>query len=141
MATLDNIFFHGHTLSFSPTKPLTKPDNPSLLILKSDPPTNWVFKTRKRKRRTPVVVGAVSEDQEVAQPKLDDPEEAGMGLSVTGSKKSEAFWETEGEELDRLTTRAINAASVLGVGTLAVTRLFTIDHDYWHVSQINDIVY
>lgn len=30
--------------------------------------------------------------------------------------------------------RFFNAAIVLGAGTLAITKLLTIDHDYWHVS-------
>jgi protein Mpv17 len=35
-----------------------------------------------------------------------------------------------------MTSRAINATIVLGFGTLAVSRLLTIDHDYWHVSDV-----
>lgn len=39
---------------------------------------------------------------------------------------------------DLLTSsRAINAAIVLGFGAFAVTKLLTIDHDYWHVSIFN----
>ncbi|PNX90970.1 peroxisomal membrane protein 2-like, partial [Trifolium pratense] len=35
---------------------------------------------------------------------------------------------------DILISRAINATIVLGFGAFAVTKLLTIDHDYWHVS-------
>jgi protein Mpv17 len=35
---------------------------------------------------------------------------------------------------DILTSRAINATILLGFGAFAVTKLLTIDHDYWHVS-------
>lgn len=31
--------------------------------------------------------------------------------------------------------RFFNAAIVLGAGTLAITKLLTIDHEYWHVSS------
>ncbi|KAI3699381.1 hypothetical protein L2E82_43651 [Cichorium intybus] len=36
------------------------------------------------------------------------------------------------EEIDKFMGKAINASIVLGVGTLAVTRLLAIDHEYWH---------
>ena len=39
----------------------------------------------------------------------------------------------DGDDLDKLTSRAINALIVLGFGTYAVSKLLTIDHDYWHV--------
>lgn len=32
--------------------------------------------------------------------------------------------------------RLLNAAIVLGAGSLAITRLLTIDHDYWHVRAL-----
>lgn len=41
------------------------------------------------------------------------------------------------DDSDRLTSRAINAFIVLGFGTFAVSKLLTIDHDYWHVSVFN----
>lgn len=40
----------------------------------------------------------------------------------------------EGDDLDRLVSKGINATIVLGFGTFAVTKLLTIDNDYWHVS-------
>ena len=44
------------------------------------------------------------------------------------------------EDLDKLTSRAINAAIVLGFGTFAITKLFTTDHEYWHVSHLNYLI-
>ena len=38
-------------------------------------------------------------------------------------------------ESDRLIDRTINATIVLAAGTYAITKLLTIDHDYWHVSK------
>lgn len=64
------------------------------------------------------------------------------GFLVNGSQQFDAFSTflpllgegDDDQDLDRLTSRAINAAIVLGFGTFAITKLFTIDHDYWHVS-------
>ena len=38
------------------------------------------------------------------------------------------------EDYNKFVGRAINAAIVLGFGTFAITKLLSIDHDYWHVS-------
>lgn len=42
--------------------------------------------------------------------------------------------EEEEEDLHKLIDRAINAAIVLAAGSFAITKLLTIDRDYWHVS-------
>jgi protein Mpv17 len=52
----------------------------------------------------------------------------GFSASGTGSPIE------AGEEMGMMIDRAINAAIVLAAGTFAVTKLLTIDHDYWHVS-------
>lgn len=39
------------------------------------------------------------------------------------------------EEMEKLMDRTINAAIVLAAGTFAITKLLTIDRDYWQVSQ------
>jgi hypothetical protein len=44
-------------------------------------------------------------------------------------------------ESERLIDRTINAMIVLGAGTYAITKLLTIDHNYWHVSTILYYVY
>lgn len=38
-------------------------------------------------------------------------------------------------EMDRLIDRTINAMIVLAAGSYAITKLLTIDQDYWHVSK------
>ncbi|CAN6927981.1 unnamed protein product [Brassica oleracea] len=38
----------------------------------------------------------------------------------------------ESEEMDKMIDRSINATIVLAAGTYAITKLLTIDHDYWH---------
>ncbi|PPS06466.1 hypothetical protein GOBAR_AA14182 [Gossypium barbadense] len=37
------------------------------------------------------------------------------------------------DNVKKLSSRAINASIVLGFDTFAVSKLLTIDHDYWHV--------
>lgn len=41
-----------------------------------------------------------------------------------------------GEDFDKQLDRAINAMIVLAAGTFAITKLLTIDHDYWHVCDL-----
>lgn len=45
-----------------------------------------------------------------------------------------------GEDLDKLIDRAINASIVLAAGTFAITKLLTIDHDYWHGWTLYEIL-
>ena len=42
--------------------------------------------------------------------------------------------ERESVDMERWIDRTINATIVLAAGTYAITRLLTIDQDYWHVS-------
>lgn len=39
------------------------------------------------------------------------------------------------EDLDKMVDRSINAAIVLAASTFAITKLLTIDRDYWHVGN------
>ncbi|KAK9000879.1 hypothetical protein V6N11_081361 [Hibiscus sabdariffa] len=85
------------------------------------------------------VVQSVTEDKELAPPKTDHSEEAKKPLLLlpNGSKILELFSsssEMEGgdDDVKKMSSRAINASIVLGFGTLAVSKLLTIDHDYWH---------
>ncbi|KAL2483652.1 Peroxisomal membrane 22 kDa (Mpv17/PMP22) family protein [Forsythia ovata] len=59
--------------------------------------------------------------------------EGASGFSSAGSTVG-GPGSSDGEEVDirRLIDRAINATIVLAAGTFAVTKLLTIDHDYWH---------
>ncbi|KAH6795719.1 hypothetical protein C2S51_036705 [Perilla frutescens var. frutescens] len=50
---------------------------------------------------------------------------SGVGGPGSGDGKSE-------EETERLIDRAINATIVLAAGSFAISKLLTIDHDYWH---------
>ncbi|KAJ8567877.1 hypothetical protein K7X08_020599 [Anisodus acutangulus] len=40
--------------------------------------------------------------------------------------------ENKEEDIEKLIDRAINATLVLAAGSFAITKLLTIDHDYWH---------
>lgn len=76
------------------------------------------YKRLVTERKSLIVVGSITEDKEAIDVKSEnfEPEE-------DGDKDS-----------DRLMSRGINAAIVLAAGTVAVTKLLSIDHDYWHVS-------
>ncbi|KAJ1691692.1 hypothetical protein LUZ63_015847 [Rhynchospora breviuscula] len=60
----------------------------------------------------------------------------GGGFSASGS----GSMIEGGEEMGKMIDRAINAAIVLAAGTFAVTKLLTIDHDYWQGWTIFEIV-
>ncbi|XP_027061256.1 uncharacterized protein [Coffea arabica] len=56
----------------------------------------------------------------------------GTGSSVEGEKGE--------QEMERLMDSAINASIVLAAGTFAVTKLLTIDSDYWHGWTLYEIL-
>lgn len=82
------------------------------------------LKTQKQRitERRSLIVGSIIEDREAIDVKKTntfDPQEE----------------EPKGDrDTDRLMSRGINTAIVLAAGTVAVTKLLSIDHDYWHVS-------
>lgn len=92
--------------------------------LKLNPSKNTSFLTTKRRNW---IIGSVTEDKEVVSLKNESKELEAVSSEEKGR---------EVDENDRLITRAINATIVLGAGTVAVTKLLTIDHDYWHVSHL-----
>ncbi|XVF04131.1 hypothetical protein REPUB_Repub05bG0055700 [Reevesia pubescens] len=55
------------------------------------------------------------------------------GFSSSGSASGSGFGIGEGnqEEMERFVDRTINATIVLAAGTFAITKLLTIDHDFW----------
>ena len=107
---------------------------------KSNPPNNLSFSTQKRRN---LVIGSVTEDREVVPVKNKLAEDQESRLLLNGSDEFQPLSPSEGREeeqgdddLDRLVSKAINATIVLGFGTFAVTKLLTIDLDYWHVSGL-----
>ncbi|KAK4792567.1 hypothetical protein SAY86_023002 [Trapa natans] len=80
-------------------------------------------------------VRSVTKDREAVALEKSYSKESEKPLSVHGpdnfnNSNSEGKGEND-DEVERLLSRGINAAIVLGMGTLAVTKLLTIDHDYW----------
>ncbi|KAJ4821901.1 hypothetical protein Tsubulata_032189 [Turnera subulata] len=144
MAALNTINPYHHHLPSLP-KPISSPHK---LI-----PFPFLFTKSCKKKRT-WAIASLTEDREVVPVK----KEAGASaknkenpLSSKGSKdfedvpllpegggKSEGFDDPGDKE--RLTSRAINATIVLGFGTVAVTKLLTIDHDYWHGWTLYEIL-
>ncbi|KAL6975382.1 hypothetical protein U1Q18_024177 [Sarracenia purpurea var. burkii] len=61
--------------------------------------------------------------------------------SPTSSSSSSSIGGDGGEEnAEKLIDRAINATMVLTAGTFAITKLLTIDHDYWHGWTLYEIL-
>lgn len=61
--------------------------------------------------------------------------------AVTGGGGGGIFPSNEGgEDLNKMVDRAINTAIVLAASTFAITKLVTIDRDYWHGWTLYEIV-
>ncbi|XP_014491658.1 protein SYM1 isoform X2 [Vigna radiata var. radiata] len=89
-------------------------------------------RTPKRSR----IISCVAEDREI----VPVSEDRGARFhEVEGIQPSESI--TEAEVDPRLTSNStVNAFIVLGFGTFAVTKLLTIDHDYWHGWTLYEIL-
>ncbi|KAF7141784.1 hypothetical protein RHSIM_Rhsim06G0149000 [Rhododendron simsii] len=124
------------------TKPTTESKEPnsfcitlslpsSRILSKSNPSLNSVLSTKKRPNWA---VNSVAEDREVVTAEarvLKDKEEepnVGIGQELEGENRMPSFGS---EDYEKFVGRGINAAIVLGFGTIAITKLLTIDHDYW----------
>ncbi|RWR90719.1 Peroxisomal membrane protein 2 [Cinnamomum micranthum f. kanehirae] len=67
--------------------------------------------------------------------------EGGVAGDFQGFSSSAASLEKgEEEDLEKLIDRAINATIVLAAGTFAITKLLTIDRDYWHGWTLYEIL-
>ncbi|KAM1411352.1 hypothetical protein COP1_024057 [Malus domestica] len=149
MATLNTIAAHNlpspATSSFATQS--HKPNSLSLFFCtqtssKPHPPRLPAFLTRKKRSW---IVRSITEDREVVPLKKKDTGEQDSSLLLNGSGEFQALSTSseekgEGDDLDKLTSRAINALIVLGFGTLAVSKLLTIDHDYWHGWTLYEIL-
>ncbi|KAJ4726257.1 Peroxisomal membrane (Mpv17/PMP22) family protein [Melia azedarach] len=62
------------------------------------------------------------------------------GFSSASSSSSSVEEGSEHEQMERFIDRTINATVVLAAGTFAITKLLTIDHDYWHGWTIYEIL-
>ena len=62
------------------------------------------------------------------------------GFSSASTSSSSSVG-SESESMEKLIDRTINATIVLTAGTFAITKLLTIDHNYWQVSQRSTILY
>lgn len=116
--------------SFSPSTQLIPPkkhlglsNSPPYHL--SAPPKPFLNPNLAAKNRPFWPINAVTEEREVAEPSGNQGDETGLISSKM-------------EELKEFTSsdRLLNAAIVLGAGTFAITKLLTIDHDYWQVSYV-----
>ncbi|KAJ6421953.1 hypothetical protein OIU84_026983 [Salix udensis] len=127
----------------------TYPSSPLLLLstkllTKSNPSKNTILSAKKTRT---LIAGSLKEDKKVVPVKDKHLNDKNNPLFVNGSKDSDllssssssSIVESDDDE-DRMTSRAINATIVLGCGTLAVSRLLTIDYDYWHGWTLYEIL-
>ncbi|KAI3774199.1 hypothetical protein L1987_48744 [Smallanthus sonchifolius] len=112
MATVNN---SAHKLS-PPTNPISYSIAFSISSTKFHPQSK-----RNHKPYPLTLVKSIAEDKEAVTEKI----------SVSNLNRDEQNGSGD-EGLKRFAGKAINASIVLGFGTLAVTRLLTIDHEYWH---------
>ncbi|XP_059444367.1 uncharacterized protein LOC132176238 [Corylus avellana] len=56
----------------------------------------------------------------------------GFSSSSSSGSVGDGVGKSENEEMERLFDRTINATIVLAAGSFAITKLLTIDSDYWH---------
>ncbi|XP_059663136.1 uncharacterized protein LOC132308879 [Cornus florida] len=110
------------SLSSSSSQLFTK-SNPSLnSTISANKRPNWLVKSVTEDRNAVTAHTSGSDDQE-------EKEKTPIGGELEGEKIS--ILSNGSENFDGFLGRAINATIVLGFGTLAITRLLTIDHDYW----------
>ncbi|XP_021742264.1 peroxisomal membrane protein 2-like [Chenopodium quinoa] len=127
------------TISAQSLPPLTKPNKPTktqkLPSLLSLPTTS---------RRSSVVRAAVTGDVSAVETSVVVGQLTLEGLDGGGGGESGNGGGGEGngggQDLNKLIDRIINATIVLAAGTYAVTKLVTIDHDYWHGWTVYEIL-
>jgi protein Mpv17 len=128
MAT-QNRTIPSHFLS-PPANTFTASSKPSITY--SIPSSNLFFQSPISKTRLNLAVKSVlKEDQEVVKSQIVD------SIEIEGEKPQ---LPKGSEDFDKLLSRGINAAIVLGVGTVAITKLLGIDHDYWHGWTLYEIL-
>ncbi|EOX99364.1 Peroxisomal membrane 22 kDa family protein [Theobroma cacao] len=139
MATLNSMASHKPSALFEPIikshkYPALSPIPLSARLLYKTNPTHLLLWIKKRRNW---IIKTVTDDKELAPVETSHSNEAKKPLFPNGSNILEAFSSSSergggDDDFEKLSSRAINASIVLGFGTLAVSKLLTIDHDYWH---------
>ncbi|GFS41097.1 peroxisomal membrane 22 kDa (Mpv17/PMP22) family protein [Actinidia rufa] len=132
---------HATRIFSPPTKPVTEPNKPtspftffSLPRPKSNPFIISTFPTKKRPNR---VICSVTDDTNFVRDKVEEPN-GRFGREI---EEEETLVPAVGsEDYNKFVGKAINAAIVLGFGTFAITKLLSIDHDYWHGWTLYEIL-
>ncbi|XP_043804559.1 uncharacterized protein LOC122721246 isoform X2 [Manihot esculenta] len=129
MTTLNPITSHQLSVLINPVTQFHKHKSFSLLStrrFRKPEPLNCSFLSTHNRNRW--AIGSITEDREAVPFKDSPPKDQDNPSLLTGSKgKGEVD-----DDNDKLLSRAINATIVLGFGTVAVSKLLTVDHDYWH---------
>ncbi|CAN7116651.1 unnamed protein product [Brassica rapa subsp. narinosa] len=119
------------SLCCSPTIILSVKFPPSIRTHTQSPRLNRLKNHKQRiTERRSLIVRSITEDREAIDVKKSD----------TFDPQEEPKGEEVDRDSDRLMSRGINAAIVLAAGTVAVTKLLSIDHDYWHGWTLYEIL-
>ncbi|RID70770.1 hypothetical protein BRARA_C02758 [Brassica rapa] len=119
------------SLCCSPTIILSVKFPPSIRTHTQSPRLNRLKNHKQRiTERRSLIVRSITEDREAIDVKKSD----------TFDPQEEPKGEEGYRDSDRLMSRGINAAIVLAAGTVAVTKLLSIDHDYWHGWTLYEIL-
>ncbi|KAK9674069.1 hypothetical protein RND81_12G208900 [Saponaria officinalis] len=120
-----------HTIS-TITKPL-KPTTAAPTTVKPPPPYHLSLPTTTRRRTLAVSAATTTttgKDIDLGGAVIGGGDGGGDGGESGGGAGGGGG--SNGEEVGKMLDRGINAAIVLAAGSFAVTKLLTIDHDYWH---------
>lgn len=132
MPALNN--FATHILSSSSKRSLQESRKTQTLCINFSP-TFTIQNIPKTPSRISFVcpINAVTEDKE-AEPNQENEKKESNGTEIEDKIKNSFL----SILLDK--DRFFNASIVLGAGTLAITRLLTIDHEYWHGWTLYEIL-
>ncbi|KAL3509431.1 hypothetical protein ACH5RR_028832 [Cinchona calisaya] len=136
MASLKTIHNFLIPSSSKPTKPFN-PDPKKIILTNKNPAFDAKFwsKSRRVQLCSWPIRAVTKEDKDLITAELSDSDEDnddGDKAIVSGGAIGEKLFGRKLSTLLEDKDRLLNAAIVLGAGTFAITKLLSIDHDYWH---------
>ncbi|XP_076948293.1 uncharacterized protein LOC143620485 [Bidens hawaiensis] len=138
-ASINTTFLPLHKLR----SPVSVSPNPKLSLKSKHVSVAGVVKAVKSDDFTDQVVSEIEREMEGGETEVQLIGGSEGRLSFEGGFSSAASGGSEvveGESLEKLMDRGINATIVLAAGTFGITKLLTIDYDYWHGWTIYEIL-
>ena len=133
MACLKAINHFQILSSSNSTKPLSSDAKKAIFTNKSlNFNTKFSSKTSRHQLCLVPVKVVTKEEKDLVAAETSEKNGEDKAISGGGVKEKGRILSTLLEDKERL----LNAAIVLGAGTLAITKLLSIDHEYWHVGSL-----